>query len=131
MKSQLEVLARAVSGVVAICGLACSTFIAANHPIQPGLCVAARIAVAMLTFRWPSIWLAGLPALMPLLGFAPWSGWIIFEEFDIAVLAAVSGAYVARTVLVCTPSPCEPPYVPPHRYTTYIRYRSAVRIGRR
>jgi hypothetical protein len=37
-----------------------------------------------------------LPALLPALGFAPWSGWTGIDEFDLAVLATATGAYAAH-----------------------------------
>jgi len=36
-----------------------------------------------------------LPALLPVIGFAPWTGWITFEEFDILVLAASAAGYAS------------------------------------
>ncbi|MFT3847215.1 MAG: hypothetical protein QM739_00625 [Propionivibrio sp.] len=50
-------------------------------------------AVALLVwYRVDSLFLL-LPALLPLVGFAPWTGWITFEELDLLVLAAATGGY--------------------------------------
>ena len=38
-------------------------------------------------------WLLIVPAALPVIDLAPWSGWIIFEEFDLLVLAMVAGGY--------------------------------------
>ena len=40
-----------------------------------------------------------LPALLPLIGLAPWTGWITFEEFDLLVLAVAISGY-GRWVLL-------------------------------
>lgn len=40
----------------------------------------------------PETWLL-LPAVLPVIGLAPWSGWITFEELDMLVLACAAGGY--------------------------------------
>ncbi len=49
----------------------------------------------------PNAWLLLVPACLPWLNFSPWTGWLIFEEFDILLLGALAGGY-AR--LACAPS---------------------------
>ncbi len=44
----------------------------------------------LLVWRHPPLWLFGLPALLPVLDFSPWTGWIAFEEFDLLVLGSVA-----------------------------------------
>jgi hypothetical protein len=44
-------------------------------------------------FVWPQLWLLALPALLPVVGLAPWTGWITFEELDILGLAVAAGGY--------------------------------------
>ncbi|WP_158025679.1 O-antigen ligase family protein [Rhodoferax antarcticus] len=41
----------------------------------------------------PRLWLWLVPACLPWLNFSPWTGWIVFEEFDLLLLAALAGAY--------------------------------------
>jgi hypothetical protein len=41
-------------------------------------------------------WLAVLPALLPLASLAPWTGWVVFEEFDLLLLGAAAGGYARR-----------------------------------
>jgi hypothetical protein len=43
--------------------------------------------------------LALLPTLLPAIDLMPWTGWVTFEEFDLAVLAVAAGSYarMART----------------------------------
>lgn len=54
--------------------------------------VAALVSMGAFSAR-PDLWLLLLPALLPVIGFAPWSGWITFEELDILTLAAATGGY--------------------------------------
>lgn len=59
---------------------------------------AKGIAVAMLVgfvacYMRPDFWLQALPALLPIVGFAPWTGWLTFEELDLVILVAATGGY--------------------------------------
>jgi hypothetical protein len=44
-------------------------------------------------FMRPNWWLVVLPALLPVIGLAPWTGWITLEELDILILAVAAGGY--------------------------------------
>ena len=41
----------------------------------------------------PGAWVFVVPACLPLLNFSPWTGWLIFDEFDILLLGALAGGY--------------------------------------
>ena len=43
--------------------------------------------------RFPRLWLFVLPAALPAMNLSPWTGWIVFEEFDLLVLGVVAGGY--------------------------------------
>ncbi|MHB1247926.1 MAG: hypothetical protein ACYCZL_00705 [Polaromonas sp.] len=46
------------------------------------------------TAAWrPGAWLFVLPAGLPFLNFSPWTGWLVFDEFDILLLGALAGGY--------------------------------------
>jgi hypothetical protein len=66
-----------------------------HHPLSGPLAVAAWGAVVLLAalfwVKTPVLVLAPLP----LIGLAPWSGWITFEEMDLLVTAAGCGGYLA------------------------------------
>lgn len=53
---------------------------------------------ALLVWR-PRLWLGALPALLPALDLAPWSGWFFFEEIDLLLLITAAFGYwrLART----------------------------------
>src|SRR5204862_5694716 len=79
--------------MTAFCSAA-GVWLALKHPLSP-LVTIALFAIATTTFWvWPRAWLVGLPALLPVISLAPWTGWITFEEFDLLVLAAASGGYL-------------------------------------
>jgi len=65
-----------------------------HHPIGGwfgGVVFALLVGVAAYAFAiWPFV----LLALMPVIGFAPWTGWITFEEFDLLILALAAGGYM-------------------------------------
>jgi hypothetical protein len=57
--------------------------------------------VVIACARFPGLWLLALPAAVPVLNFSPWTGWLIFDEFDLLVLGSVAGGYAGRA-LGCT-----------------------------
>lgn len=73
-------------------------FLAYHHPLSPGAAVLGFMLASAVAFMWPSAWLIAVPAILPLFGLAPWTGWLVFEEFDLVVLAVAAGGY-ARIVL--------------------------------
>ena len=65
-----------------------------HYPLMPPLAMALVIAsTAIAALSWTRTPL--LLALVPLIGFAPWTGWITFEETDMLVLACAAGGYAA------------------------------------
>lgn len=64
-----------------------------HHPLWP---VATLMAFALwcVMAAWrPGIWLLVVPVSLPFLNFSAWTGWLVFEEFDILVLGALAGGY--------------------------------------
>ena len=87
---------------IALVSAGAGAFLALHYPVAP-LAVALAFAAACAVFlRWPDTWLLAIPAVLPLIGFAPWTGWITFEELDLLVLAAAAGGY-ARAALPGVP----------------------------
>ncbi len=82
------------AGTSAAAGAA-GLWIAFHHPLSPLLATLAFAAWSCVLAVRPRAWLVMLPALLPVLGLAPWSGWIGLDEFDLAVLATAAGAYAA------------------------------------
>ena len=64
-----------------------------HHPLSPAVATAIALVASVTFFFRTHWWLLLVPALLPIIGLAPWTGWITFEEQDILVLAAVAGGY--------------------------------------
>jgi len=72
-----------------------------HHPLWP-LAMTAAFGLACVLAAWqPNAWLFLVPACLPWMNFSPWTGWLVFEEFDLLLLAVLAGAYarLARTRL--------------------------------
>jgi hypothetical protein len=63
---------------------------AIQFPVVPFLLAAALAGYAVLLWRMPSAWLLAVPALLPILNFAPWSGRFFFDELDLFLLTTVA-----------------------------------------
>ena len=74
--------------VAAVC-LASAIAIAANHPLTPWVLSAALTLYALALSRWPSLWLAVIPAVLPALDLTPWTGWMYLGEADPFVLVTI------------------------------------------
>ncbi|KQP23135.1 hypothetical protein [Pseudorhodoferax sp. Leaf267] len=75
------------------CALA-GAWLAVNHPLAPGLALAACTVWLLVALRWPHAWLLVVPAAVPVLALAPWTGWIAAQEFDLLVLAALAAGHL-------------------------------------
>lgn len=81
--------------LVAGVSFAGGTALALNHPLGP-MAALVGFGVWCIVAAWrPGLWLFVVPALLPVLNFSPWTGWLIFEEFDILLLGALAGGYFA------------------------------------
>ena len=79
-------LRRLVSSLIGIVVL----LVALRYPLHAAWLCFALIIYAVLLWRWPSLWLLVLPALLPVLNFAPWTGWFFFDAFDLFVLVTIA-----------------------------------------
>ena len=86
-------LAQSTSLFVAVFCLAAGAGVAVHHPLVP-LAALAAFTLWCVAVAWrPGIWLFVVPALLPLLNFAPWTGWVAFEEFDLLLLGVAAGGH--------------------------------------
>jgi len=85
--------------VLALLALCAALFLAAHHPLSPALAIGAVLAFFLLELSLRGCWLFVLPAALPALDLSPWSGWSVFDEFDLLALAMLAAAYacVARS----------------------------------
>nr|WP_315232555.1 hypothetical protein [uncultured Albidiferax sp.] len=84
---------RTVSALLALTCFGAGLGLAAAHPAAPMLALLGFYA-ASVTAAWrPSLWLFAVPAGLPFLNFAPWTGWLVFDEFDLLMLAVLAAGY--------------------------------------
>lgn len=48
------------------------------------------LSYGVILYRYPSVWLVAVPALLPVFDLAPWSGWFFFDELDFLVLLTLA-----------------------------------------
>jgi hypothetical protein len=60
---------------------------------------------AVVLWRYPGLALPAVLALLPLLDFAPWSGWVLLSEFDLLVAVTLAVRLLRRPVDNDNPSP--------------------------
>lgn len=65
----------------------------AHHPVSPVGALSLFWLWCLLAAWRPGLWLCVVPAALPFMNFAPWTGWLIFDEFDLLVLGALAGGY--------------------------------------
>ena len=85
---------RLLAGLVGLASAGAGGWLALHHPLAPALAMTGVLLLAAAQAACAPLWLVALPALLPWLGLAPWTGWLMAEEMDLAVLAVAAGAYL-------------------------------------
>lgn len=79
-----------------LAGAACALALR-HYPLGhgwPGLLFAILLPAYFLLLCWrPACWLFCVPALLPVLDLAPWTGWFFLEEIDVLLLLTVACGY--------------------------------------
>ncbi|MDR1996238.1 hypothetical protein [Azonexus sp.] len=91
-------LSRALDLLAALAAFGLGGFLAWHHPLGPGAALFLFAVAGAVAFFRPVWCLVAVPALLPVIGLAPWSGWISFEESDLLVLAMAGGGYARNLV---------------------------------
>lgn len=91
-----EVWVRSGCVLVAAVSVALGLVLAWHHPVAPVAATLAFLVWSAWATRVPGLWLFVLPATLPLLNFAPWTGWLVVDEFDLLCLGAVCGSWARR-----------------------------------
>ena len=90
-------------------GLACLAALR-QYPLGHGWPVwllYALLPCYFLLLCWrPALWLFVLPALLPVLDLAPWTGWFFFEEIDLLLLLTVACGYARWQPSAMRRRPC-------------------------
>jgi hypothetical protein len=86
---------RVLTGLAGLICLVFALLLASQHPLGGITAVAAVLLLTLLARFFWTLWPGWMLALVPLLGFAPWTGWMLVEELDLLVLASAAGGYFA------------------------------------
>ncbi|WP_296443788.1 hypothetical protein [Rhodoferax sp. UBA5149] len=79
--------------LVALGSFSAGVALAWHHPLWPIAAFAVFGLWCVMVVWRPGIWLFVVPACLPFLNFSPWTGWLVFEEFDLLLLGALAGGY--------------------------------------
>ena len=79
--------------LLALAGFVFGAALALHHPLWPVGALVFFYLACVLFACCPGIWLLLVPACLPWLNFSPWTGWLMFEEFDLLMLGVFAGAY--------------------------------------
>ena len=74
------------------------------HPLGPAWLIVALAMYGALLWRYPGLGLPAIFALLPLLNFAPWSGWILLNEFDLLVAVTLAVRLLRPNADVSSPA---------------------------
>lgn len=88
-----KMLTRSINSLVALTAFTVGNVLVFNYPSGPLIPIIGFLLYSLLVFYQPSLFLIIIPALLPIIGFAPWTGWITFEEVDLLILATATGGY--------------------------------------
>lgn len=83
----------ATSKLLALALAALLAWAAFHFPFNKALLYGALAAYAGLLWWRPRAWLLVVPALLPVLDLAPWTGWFYLEELDLLLLASAAVGY--------------------------------------
>ncbi|MEO9042013.1 MAG: hypothetical protein ABI292_05945 [Rhodoferax sp.] len=86
----LKALAALLVALICFCA---GVALAWHHPLWPGAVLAIFVLWCVVVVCRPGLWLLVVPACLPFLNFSPWTGWLVFEEFDILLLGVLAGGY--------------------------------------
>jgi hypothetical protein len=65
--------------------------LAGRHPLSPVVAVLLCLVWTLVVVWRPPIWLWALPAALPIANLSAWTGWLVFDEFDLMVLSTLCG----------------------------------------
>lgn len=86
-------VSNALAKVFAALMLAMLAAAIAYYPVSKTALALAACAYAAFLWKHPDGWLLVVPALLPVLDFAPWTGWFFLEELDLLLLATAAAGY--------------------------------------
>jgi O-antigen ligase len=79
-----------IRGILAIACAVAGAALVVRYPLGPGYAAIAAVCWIGLVWWRPAMWLVLVPAMPPSVDLAPWTGWLVTSEADIAVLATLA-----------------------------------------
>ena len=86
-------LIRAGYLLIALAAFSLGCYLAWHYPLGQFAALAVFISASALAYLRTVWFLVIIPASLPIIGLAPWTGWITFEEVDLLVMSMASGGY--------------------------------------
>ena len=102
-------LRRGAHAAVALACLALGLVWALRHPMAPLPVAACVVGWVLVCLRWPDLWLFAIPAALPALSLAPWTGWVALDELDLALLATLAAGHLRLAWIARQPDFAVPP----------------------
>lgn len=93
MDKDENLLTRLPDALISLMAGVLGATLAFHYPIAQPLPLLIFAAVVAMAANWPWMSLFALPAALPVIGLAPWTGWITFDETDMLVLGLLAGGY--------------------------------------
>lgn len=90
--------ARATCGLGALLAFLGASTLSLYFPLGGIAAFLLTLGGCAVVFFYPVASVLAVPGLLPLIGWAPWSGWVTFEELDILVLACAAGGYARLAI---------------------------------
>jgi hypothetical protein len=142
-----------IGGILAVLTAAAALWGVADFPLQPIAIGVALIIYAALLWYAPWAWLIVLPAVLPAIDLASWSGRFYFDEFDFLILTTLAVRYARSnngvplpgllrrpwiwptlfvlSVLISTVKMLYPlPAIEPYSFATYLSPWNALRVAK-
>jgi len=63
------------------------------HPLNLPWVLILTVGYGLVLWRWPWAWIGLLPAALPVLDLAPYSGRLLIDEFDLLILLSIAAGY--------------------------------------
>lgn len=99
---------RVIDRGLALVAASAAVWAAFAYPIGGRWLVVALVGYGLWLWRQPLAWLVVLPAALPTLDLAPWTGRFFLDEFDILVLATLAVGYWNLPGRPTLPAVCRP-----------------------
>ena len=87
-----------LSKLLAVTYLALGLWLSANHGLAPAVALLGFVVLAIGAYASETLWLAALPSILVLGSLYPWTGDLVFAEYDIGLCALLGGRLLGNAV---------------------------------